>query len=114
MSEHSLTGPVGVRVAGNLMAGHRTRHTATQSDDGTWQVSWLPDRPLTRDQATTAMVLAEIAELEPRPGDPLWQHVTGFAHELGLAGGTEAMRLINVIVSNINATDPSDTTQGEA
>lgn len=61
-----------------------TFHTASASSDG-WVVSWLPGRFVTRDQATTGMVIAEIVAKGGRPGHRLWRHVKGFAAELGLS-----------------------------
>jgi hypothetical protein len=49
-----------------------------------WSVSWLPGRVLDRDQAITAMVLAEVYTLNPPPEHKLWRHVDGWRAELGL------------------------------
>jgi hypothetical protein len=52
-----------------------------------WQVTWLPGRHLTRDQAITAMTIAESvdAALDPCAAGRVWPHVEGWAAELGLS-----------------------------
>lgn len=50
------------RVTDTAMTSDETRHTARKVNHNKWQVwsvSWLPHRLLDRNQATTAMVLAE-------------------------------------------------------
>jgi hypothetical protein len=48
-------------------------------------VSWLPDRPLTHNQAVTALVLAMcVTDGATGPAHPRWPHVQGWAAELGL------------------------------
>jgi hypothetical protein len=47
-------------------------------------VSWLPDRGLTRDQAITAMTLAEVIATRDVSVDPWRLHVEGWAAELYL------------------------------
>jgi hypothetical protein len=66
-----------------------TPHTARRATGHPhhWQVSWLPGRHLTRDQAITAMTLAEVAvPAAARGGDRerLRPHIEGWAAELGL------------------------------
>lgn len=50
--------------------------------EGTWLVPWLPGRLLTRDQATTAMVLAE----HVAAGHGRSPHTEAWAAELHLTG----------------------------
>lgn len=78
-----------VRIYDELMITDQTPHTARWSPDaaadgnGAWVVSWLPGRRLlTRDQAITAMTLAEMATT----GDPLLSSrlFENWASELGL------------------------------
>ena len=73
----------GIRITSTHMSSPDTPHTATA--DG-WEVSWLPGRTLDRNQATTAMVIADIvgATGVPRADDPVWLHLDGWAAELGL------------------------------
>jgi hypothetical protein len=43
-----------------------------------WEVSWLPGRLLTRNDAITAMVLADVTGLgDMHPQHRLWAHVEG-------------------------------------
>lgn len=58
------------------MTSDQTKHTAQWSQhaaadgEGAWVVSWLPGRRLlTRDQAITAMTLAEMVAAEDSPAD---------------------------------------------
>jgi hypothetical protein len=52
-----------------------------------WEVSWLPGRELTRNQAITAMVLTDYVEHQPpEPESPRWTCVEGWADELRLTG----------------------------
>jgi hypothetical protein len=53
------------------ISSDRTRHTARLTPDGDqlWEVSWLPGRPLDRNSAITAMVLADVtahSDVNPR------------------------------------------------
>ncbi len=54
-----------------------------------WAVTWLPGRLLTRNQAITAMTLAEMlverAHVLADPAAKLWWHVDAWAQELGLS-----------------------------
>lgn len=67
------------------MTSPATSHTATATGGG-WQVSWLPGRTLDRNQATTAMTIADIvgATGVPRADDPIWLFLDGWAAELSL------------------------------
>jgi hypothetical protein len=49
----------GITITDTSMSSPATPHTAAATGGG-WTVSWLPGRILTRDQATTAMVIANI------------------------------------------------------
>jgi hypothetical protein len=50
-----------------------------------WEVSWLPGQYLDRNEAITAMVLADTtASGDVNPGDRLWPHIRGWAAELRL------------------------------
>ncbi len=54
-----------------------------------WKVTWLPGRLLTRNQAISALTLAEMlierAHILADPAAKLWWHVDGWAEELGLS-----------------------------
>ena len=65
----------------------RTLHTALPATDARhpWEVSWLPGRRVSRDNAITAMVLADLASPgEMDAGHWLWPHFQGLAAQLGL------------------------------
>lgn len=73
------------------MASDQTPHTAIRIDNG-WAVSWLPNRVLTRNQAITAMTVAEAVwqcvhndDDEPSYTDErLWVLLGNYASELGI------------------------------
>jgi len=81
-----------IGIRDNQMVCNATGHTARRCDAG-WQVSWLPGRTLTRDQAITAMVLGEAAGRGPQPGDRIWPHAEAWAAELGLPSAAAAVRM---------------------
>ena len=68
-----------VTITDQAMRGTRTPHTAAAAIDGGWSVTWLPGRTLNRNQAITAMTLAEHAGR-----GAACQHVGTWAGELGL------------------------------
>ena len=51
---------VGTKITEDSMTSDQTRHTAARTADG-WTVTWLPGRVLNRNQAITAMTIAEEA-----------------------------------------------------
>ena len=55
-----------------------------------WHVTWLPGQHLTRDQAVTAMTIAEMvverADILADSSSKLWWHIDGWAEELGITG----------------------------
>ncbi|MEV6971079.1 hypothetical protein AB0M47_38860 [Hamadaea sp. NPDC051192] len=65
------------------MTSDATPADAVRMMDG-WVVSWLPDRMLSRDEAITAMTVAECIAEGVAPGDRLWPHVVGWLAELSL------------------------------
>src|SRR5690349_6571856 len=69
------------------MSSSRSRHTArlAPGKQYTWEVSWLHGRHLNRNEAITAMVLADTtANGDVRPGHRIWPHIQGWAAELGM------------------------------
>jgi hypothetical protein len=84
----------GITITDTTMTCPATPHTATATGGG-WQVSWLPGRTLDRNQATTAMVIANIVGSKgvPRADDPIWLFIDGWAAELGLAAPTAVARV---------------------
>jgi hypothetical protein len=78
-----------IRIESNRMSSDQIRHYAVWNADaaadgtGAWVVSWLPLRLLTRNQATTAMVLADLlAGGLIGPGHRTWPAIQGWAAEL--------------------------------
>lgn len=71
---------------------------------GEWAVTWLRDRCITRNQAITAMTLAEtVASLQEKGGTAvvdhthrMWPFIDGWAAELGLTGPDAVVRLSEV------------------
>jgi hypothetical protein len=77
-------------ITDNLMRSDQTPHTAAAwpvpGEPTLWTVTWLPGRNLTRNQAITAMSLAEHID---RNGSRDWLpagHIDAWAGELGLTG----------------------------
>jgi hypothetical protein len=86
-----------LRISDQVMTSDATRHTARQLRPDVWTVSWLPGRLLDRNQATTAMVLAEkvaetVANDELHCGHRLWPLIDQWAAELGLTGPDAVVR----------------------
>jgi len=83
----------GITITDTHMSSPDTPHTATAAGGG-WQVSWLPDRTLDRNQAITAMVIASIVGGNgvPRADDPIWLHLDGWAAELSLTAPSAVVR----------------------
>lgn len=76
-----------LRISDQAMTSDATGHTARRLRPDEWTVSWLPGRRLTRNQATTAMILAEtVATTQLHHGQRLWPHICQWAAELGLTG----------------------------
>lgn len=75
-----------LRITDAHMTSSVTGHTADRkTGTTTWSVSWLGDRQLTRNQATTAMTLAEfVAAGVVSPAHKHWPHMKTWAAELGL------------------------------
>jgi hypothetical protein len=90
-------------ITARLIRSADTPHTAELTglaDAGSWRVSWLPDRLLTRAQAEAAMSIAEAAGQMPSDCDPevyddtFWTRVDAWAAELGLTGPDAVVRAI--------------------
>jgi hypothetical protein len=77
-----------------VMRSPDTAHYAwpLPGEPGQWFVSWLPGRAFTRNQAITAMMIAEEVGRIPADADPeaysdqFWSHMDVWAAELGLSG----------------------------
>ena len=92
---------MGLKISDESMTGDRTRHIAAylanpagpdDPQEPHWAVSWLPGRKLTRNEAVTAMMLAETTASGLQPGDRRWPHIDAWAHELGLTGPDAVVR----------------------
>ena len=83
-----------IRINDEAMTSDTTPHRARTDGDG-WAVTWLPGRVLTRNQATTAMVLAETVAggIGDHTGKR-WLFIEGWADELGITGA-DAVAKIN-------------------
>lgn len=78
-----------LRIGDYRMSSNRSHHTAriAPGKQYAWEVSWLPGRHLNRNEAITAMVLADTAaDGDVRPGHRAWPHVQGWAAGLGMTG----------------------------
>ena len=84
----------GITITETSMSSPATPHTATATGGG-WQVSWLPGRTLDRNQAITAMTIADMIAGRgvPRVDDPIWMHLDGLAAELGLTAPAAVARI---------------------
>lgn len=86
------------KITETRMSSDATPHTATArpvpGEPTLWSVTWLPGRTLTRDQAITAMTIAETVTARPvdqNGGRPLWRpHLESWAAELGLSADEAA------------------------
>lgn len=78
-----------------LMTSSVTSHTARRTTGTTtWSVSWLGDRQLTRNEATTAMTLAEfVAAGVVSPSHKQWPAMKTWAAELGLTANDAIYRI---------------------
>ena len=99
--------PSTLTITGTRMTSDTTRHTAAvlpgvtvEGGPTAWGVTWLPGRALTRNQAITAMTIAEVVAEHDMRGDPLraghtlWVHFEGWAAELGIAEPQTAIELV--------------------
>ena len=83
----------GIRITDTYMTSPNTPHTASATGDG-WEVSWLPGRTLDRNQATTAMTIADMVGGRGvgLSDDPIWPFLDNWAAELGLSGPDAVVR----------------------
>jgi len=78
------------------MTSDQTPHAARPAPgaDHHWEVSWLPGRRLTRNEAITAMVLAETAGTAgTSERDRMRPFILGWADELGLTASQAVARI---------------------
>lgn len=85
-----------LRITDDAMTSNETRHTALRAEAG-WELSWLPDRTLDRNQAISGMTLAEaVANMQQENDDHthrMWLHINQWADELGLTGPDAVVRV---------------------
>jgi hypothetical protein len=82
------------KISDSEITSDQTRHTATiwpvPGEPTGWSVTWLPGRNLTRDQAITAMTIAETvvthADDLADSASRWWLHIDQWAAELGITG----------------------------
>jgi hypothetical protein len=75
-------------ISASMMTSNVTAHSARCVGDDRWEVSWLPGRILTGEQAVTAMTIAStVATHEVGAGDPEWATLDDWAVELDLTAG---------------------------
>jgi hypothetical protein len=78
-----------IKIGDTAMTSETTGHSARHLPSGAWRVTWLPGSDLNRNEAITAMTLAETVANRPvTTEDRLWPHIEGWAAELGM--GAEA------------------------
>ena len=78
-----------LKILGDSMSSDRTPHTArlAPGDQHVWEVSWLPGRRLDRNEAVTAMVLADTtANGDVHQRHRAWPHIENWAGKLGMTG----------------------------
>jgi hypothetical protein len=74
-----------LRIDTDRMTSQDTAHFAVPTPDGQgWAVSWLPGQTLDRNQAITAMTVAEVVATELPSTSPWWLFLDVWAAELGL------------------------------
>ena len=83
-------------VDNHVVATARFSQHAAADGNGAWIVSTLPARLFGRNQAITAMALAEVCPAAARGGN--WErmrpHIQGWAAELGMTAEQAATRII--------------------
>ncbi|KAB8192585.1 hypothetical protein FH608_024090 [Nonomuraea phyllanthi] len=75
---------MGIRITDTTMTATRSGHTATRGANGRWSVTGHPGRAFTRNQAVTALTLAEALATNPPPADRMWWHINDWRAELDL------------------------------
>ncbi|NDL60992.1 hypothetical protein [Phytoactinopolyspora mesophila] len=87
-----------IHIDHDHMISRASTHHARRVHGHDWEVSWLPEQQLTRNDAITAMTLAEIVATKTAAGglscdDPDWSLIDALASELGLTGPAAVTRL---------------------
>ncbi|MET7772253.1 hypothetical protein [Nocardia sp. NPDC005366] len=83
-------------------------HRTTDSDEEVWRLSWLPDRPLTRQQALAGMEMDEMLSDPDRVNDPgVHAAVDTRAAALGLSAEQVVILLATRILARMMEDAPS-------
>lgn len=84
-----------LRITERRITSDATGHVAQRASAGTnlWRVSWLPSQLLDRNDAITAMTLAETVAAHPEPDERTRALIHGWADELWLTAD-QAIELI--------------------
>lgn len=77
-------------ITDEALTSDATRHPDPVPGERGWVVSWMPERVLSRNQAITAMTIAEAVAQQ---GDHAHALIGSLAHELGMTG-PEAIRRV--------------------
>ncbi|WP_129668560.1 hypothetical protein [Phytoactinopolyspora endophytica] len=88
-----------IRITDESMTSDITRHEALRVYGDVWGVSWLPGRQLDRNQAITAMTLAETVTVAVNADGPVCTDtirtlIDTWASELGLTGPGALTRVV--------------------
>jgi hypothetical protein len=78
-----------LKILDDSMSSDRSPHTArlAAGEQHAWEVSWLPGRHLSRNEAITAMVLADTTgNSDVHPGHRAWPHIENWAGKLRMTG----------------------------
>ncbi len=71
-------------ITADEIVSDTTAHTARRVSDQGWELSWLPGRRFTGNQAISAMTAAEELHKQPGPRDRIWWHIESWMAELAL------------------------------
>jgi hypothetical protein len=85
-----------LKILDDSISSDRSLHTArlAPGERPAWEVSWLPARHLNRDEAVTAMVLADTtANGDVHPAHRAWPHIEKWAGKLGMTGSQVLSRI---------------------
>lgn len=72
-----------LHMGSGVISADRSEHVARLTEDG-WVVSWLPDRFFSRDEAVSAVAIAEVCGLAELPRMERWM-VQSWLDQLSLS-----------------------------
>jgi hypothetical protein len=93
---------MGIKITDDSMSSDLSPHSAglwpmpeAGESPTMWRVSWLPERPVGRNEATSAIVLAETVAATPDlgPDHRMWGFIDSWAAELGLSAEEAVARV---------------------